>query len=75
MDTEVKSRKSRGKPREHPKPPAKSSFWEDKTVEQLAKEQGVKPIKDISQLHGYWPEDADDAEFEAFLEAVRGARE
>ncbi len=69
MDIEVKGRKYRVKPQ--PKPVDKSSFWEGKSFEELAKEQGVKPIRDISELYGYWPDDED---FDSFLEAVRSAR-
>jgi hypothetical protein len=48
-----------------------SAFWKGKTFEELTKEQGVKPIKDVSQLKGYWPEGAD---FDSFYEAAVGSR-
>lgn len=45
-----------------------------KTVEQLAKEQGVKPIKDFKVLYSFWPSDLGEKEKQEFLEAVRSAR-
>ena len=48
-----------------------SSFWEEKSFEELAEEQGVYPITDWEQLRGGWPEDAD---FEDFLEGIQAAR-
>lgn len=48
-----------------------SSFWETKSIEQLAEEQGVKPIGDISELAGDWPPDESLDEFLAFLREVR----
>lgn len=47
------------------------SFWESKTVEELAAEQGVQPITDFDKLAGGWPEDED---IEEFLEAIRSLR-
>ena len=45
---------------------------EYKSFEELAKEQGVKPIASLSEIMGGWPEDAD---FDGFLESVRASRE
>jgi len=46
----------------------RSSFWHPKSIEQLAKEQGVKPVMDASKIFGkgrsLWKSDA---EFERFL--------
>ena len=42
-----------------------------KTLKELAKEQGVKPITDVSQLTGNWPEGAD---FDSFYEAAVNSR-
>jgi hypothetical protein len=50
--------------------PDNASFNDSKTPEQLAKEQGVIPIKSINDLFGFWPEDED---FESFLNEVRSA--
>ena len=53
--------------------PAKkvAPFWNSKTGEELAQEQGVKPINDISDLFGYWPDGAD---FESFFDAAVNSR-
>jgi hypothetical protein len=48
-----------------------SSFWKGKTFEELAAEQAVYPIDDISNLSKDWPEDTD---FDTFFDAVRSAR-
>ncbi len=53
-------------------PAAGEDFWNPKTLEELAAEQGVPPPGDGRELLGdFWPEDesADD-----FLAAVRGPR-
>ncbi len=42
-----------------------------KSIHKLAMEQGVKPIKDISELHSYWPEDED---FDSFYEIAVNSR-
>jgi hypothetical protein len=36
--------------------PFSGDFSEHKTIAQLIREQKVKPIKSISELHGIWPE-------------------
>jgi len=46
-------------------------FWKGKSIEELANEQGVYPIDDLSKLGKDWPEDTD---FDSFMEAVRSAR-
>jgi hypothetical protein len=48
-----------------------SSFWKGKTFEELAKEQGIKPIKDVNLLKGHWPENAD---FDSFFETAVNSR-
>lgn len=46
-------------------------FWKNKTIEELAAEQGVRPINDIAELRGDWPpEDSIDE----FLSEVRKGR-
>jgi hypothetical protein len=40
-----------------------ADFYKHHTLGELAKEQGVKPIKDIRDLTGFWPEGADFDEF------------
>jgi hypothetical protein len=48
-----------------------SSFWKGKTFEELASEQVVYPIGNLSDLYSSWPEDAD---FDSFFEAIRSSR-
>lgn len=52
-----------------------ADFWTTKSLEQLAAEQGVAPIKDLEEVLGrggdLWK---DDAEFEAFLTALHERR-
>ena len=48
-----------------------SSFWEAKSFDILAEEQGVYPIDDLSRLFGDWPESAD---FDSFFEAIQSVR-
>ena len=50
---------------------ADADFWKEKTLEELAKEQGIGPITDVNSLFGYWPEDAD---FESFYDAAVNSR-
>lgn len=52
-----------------PAPPA--SFWEAKGFDELAAEQGIYPLSNLTELKGDWPIDAD---FEEFLTAVRSTR-
>lgn len=42
-----------------------------KTIDQLAEEQNVKPIKDISELFGDWPKNAD---FDSFYNTAVNSR-
>ena len=48
-----------------------SEFWANCSIKDLAKIQGVGPIKDIRVLSGGIPEDED---IDAFLQEVYGAR-
>ena len=48
-----------------------SSFWQARSFDDLALEQGVYPIENWESITGGWPEDAD---FETFLEAIRSSR-
>lgn len=54
------------------KPTIKISNGGHKTVEQLAKEQGIKPF-DASIFGKYWPADIDEAGYESYLSAVRSS--
>ena len=45
-----------------------AGFWRTKTTEELAAEQGVKPVENIDDLRGgFWPEDES---IDEFLEEV-----
>lgn len=48
-----------------------SSFWQKKSIAQLAEEQGVKPINDISELAGDWPPEESLDEFLALIREIR----
>jgi hypothetical protein len=48
-----------------------SSFWKSKTFEELANEQNIYPLDDISKLTGGWPDDED---VNLFLESIRSSR-
>ena len=47
------------------------SFWQNKTVDELAREQGVRPIQSLDELRGDWPEEDSIDEFLGFLREVR----
>jgi len=49
------------------------SFWYPKTIEELAKQQDVKPVDNIEQLYGSWPGDCGD-NFEGFIDELRNAQ-
>ena len=51
--------------------PRGGTFWENKTLEQLVKEQGVKPIEDANELVGDWPPEDSIDDFLAFLREIR----
>lgn len=52
--------------------PASTEFWRSPTVEELAAEQGVKPVTDVSKLKGdFWPEDESMDEFLVWLRKLR----
>lgn len=48
-----------------------SDFWNGKSVEELVREQGVKPIQHIDDLAGDWPEEDSVDEFLAFIREAR----
>ena len=50
--------------------PLAESFWESKTVEELALIQNVEPIEDIRNLFGTWPGEENDG-FEEAIERLR----
>ena len=51
--------------------PLESSFWANRSADELARRQNVRPIRSLDNLAGDWPpEDSIDE----FLEMVREAR-
>ena len=46
------------------------NFWESLSLEELAKAQGVKPMKDASDLIGTWPGEENDG-FEEWIDELR----
>ena len=51
---------------------ADTDFFKGKSIEELAREQGVGPIKDIRVFAGVIPDDEDVDDLLAQLEAMRG---
>ena len=51
--------------------PVAPGFWHDRTVEELAREQGVGPIDRVDGLAIDWPEEDSIDEFLALLREVR----
>ena len=51
--------------------PLNSDFWKGKTVEELAREQGVGPCTDPGDLAGDWPEEDSIDDFLAFIKRSR----
>jgi hypothetical protein len=50
---------------------ADADFWRAKSVDELAREQCVRPIDRADDLGGDWPDDDSLDEFLAFLREVR----
>jgi hypothetical protein len=47
-------------------------FWRTKTVEELAEEQGIKPVENPDELLGdFWPEDENIDDFLLWLRRLR----
>lgn len=51
--------------------PPGSDFWNGKTVEELANEQGTRPINNVADLAIDWPEDESVEELLALVREVR----
>ncbi len=51
-------------------PVAADEFWQSRTLEELAQSQGVRPLKDVREIFGTWPGEADDG-FEAAIDELR----
>jgi hypothetical protein len=49
-----------------------SSFWKRSEFDELAEQQGIYPMSDLSKITGGWPEDED---IDAFLATLRSTRE
>jgi len=52
--------------------PSLSSFWQGKSFEELATEQVVYPIGNLSEMYSEWPENTD---FDSFFESIKSARD
>lgn len=50
--------------------PASRTFWESPSLEELARSQNARPVKDARSLFGAWPGEDDDG-FEAAIEELR----
>ncbi len=50
---------------------APSYFWASRSIAELALEQGVRPIRNVDELRGDWPQEDS---IDEFLEFVREAR-
>jgi hypothetical protein len=57
----------------HPTPAA-GSFAYTVSLEELIRQQGLKPITDLGELSGMWPADFEPDEFLKWLEAERTER-
>ena len=51
--------------------PIESSFWSSRTVDELAAEQGVKPIQSVDELAFDWPAEDSIDDFLALVREVR----
>jgi hypothetical protein len=56
-----------GPKRNHPRIPSRS-------IEELVRDQGAQPVRDLDELGALLPADADPDELLAFVESERGAR-
>ena len=55
------------------RPPVAWGFWESRTLEELAELQKAGPIKDVRELFGTWPDEADDG-FEEAIDRLRRSK-
>jgi hypothetical protein len=51
--------------------PSGGDFWQRVPLEELARQQGVRPVERFEDLLGGWPEDQIDDGFEEVLERWR----
>ena len=57
--------------RVEPLVPAFSSFWQSRTLEELAREQGVNTPESFDELVGGWPPEELDDDFEQAMRSWR----
>ena len=55
------------------RPPVAWDFWESRTLEELAELQKAGQIKDVRELFGTWPDEADDG-FEEAIDRLRHSK-
>ena len=69
-------RKSQHDPQPRPTDEAdrSSSFWDMRTLEELARSQNVTPVTDVDEIFGTWPGEEDDG-FEQAIEELRHPKE
>lgn len=48
-----------------------STFWQDRDIDALARQQGVQPLSSIDALAGDWPSEDSVDEFLAFIREAR----
>jgi hypothetical protein len=48
-----------------------SSFWKSTSFDELAAQQGVYPVDNLSNIMGGWPEDED---VDSFINTLRSSR-
>ncbi len=48
-----------------------SNYWRNRSIEELANEQGIEGSATLEDLRGIWPEDQRDDDFEQDLERLR----
>jgi hypothetical protein len=70
MNLKVNRRKTAAKSTKIEKP-CRPLLCEEKSIEQMSKDQGARPITDFSLVSGGW----EDVDIDAFIKEVRGGRE
>jgi hypothetical protein len=60
-------------PVEHRETPCQKDFWQNRTLDEVAAGQGVKPVTDLDETLGGWPKDELDDEFEQAVASWREA--
>jgi hypothetical protein len=65
------SRQKRSHAREIDREPGKADFWRGASFEELARQQGVRPVEHLEDVLGGWPEEEVNDGFEVALERWR----